>query len=122
MENYSNLFLPLFNDLEELDEHPRPLLAHYTSISTLENIMKTNEIWFSNPLYMNDIQEMRFGILEGVRLFEKNKDAILNACGNEDRFNILKDQFYYSFNDFDNNHALDVYAFCLSKHDSAKGC
>ena len=43
-----------------------PLLAHYTSIRTLERIAQTGEIWFSNPLYMNDVDELRYGMNLGL--------------------------------------------------------
>ncbi len=38
---------------EEFDQ-VKPFLAHYTSLDTLEKILRTNEIWFLNPLLMND--------------------------------------------------------------------
>jgi hypothetical protein len=67
-------FQPLWGDFGDyqwmLDN--RPLLAHYTSMQTLEQIMKNEEIWFSNPLFMNDLEEMRFGMNMGARLFEQN--------------------------------------------------
>ena len=31
--------------------------------------MKNQEVWFSNPLFMNDLEEVRFGINEGARFF-----------------------------------------------------
>ncbi len=31
------------------------LLAHYTSVQVVEQIVKHEELWFSNPLYMNDL-------------------------------------------------------------------
>jgi len=59
---------PLFADLEGTPQFydQKPLLAHYTSIGALEAILRNNELWFSNPLYMNDLEEVRFGINEGV--------------------------------------------------------
>jgi hypothetical protein len=30
----------------------RPVFAHYTSIESLEKIMRSEEVWFSNPLFM----------------------------------------------------------------------
>jgi hypothetical protein len=55
-EEIFKLFDPLWADLQEFDSFPtkRPLVAHYTSISVLEAILRNNEIWFSNPLLMND--------------------------------------------------------------------
>jgi hypothetical protein len=51
------LFDPLFADLRTADTFPtkRPLLAHYTSISVLEAMLRNDEVWLSNPLFMNDL-------------------------------------------------------------------
>jgi hypothetical protein len=61
-------FAALWSDIQDGDSFPavRPLLAHYTSISTLERILVNDEIWLSNPLYMNDMEELRFGLNEGA--------------------------------------------------------
>src|ERR1700720_1028320 len=66
-----DMFRPLFADLLEGDSFPakRPLLAHYTSIPALEAMLRSNEIWLSNPLFMNDMEEVRFGINAGANLF-----------------------------------------------------
>ena len=52
------LFEPLWADLKGDDSYPakRPLLAHYTSMVVLEAILRDNEVWFSNPLFMNDLE------------------------------------------------------------------
>ena len=57
-------FNPLFLHFSSAPilQKERPLLAHYTSISAMERILQNSEIWFSNPLFMNDLQEMRFGL------------------------------------------------------------
>ncbi|MSO71064.1 MAG: hypothetical protein EXQ88_03500 [Alphaproteobacteria bacterium] len=70
----------LFADFREEDQFhsKKPLLAHYTSLDVLENILKSNEIWFSNPLFMNDSEEVKFGIMNGARVF-KNSKAISDA-------------------------------------------
>ncbi len=64
------LFAPLWDDLRPEDAFnvKKPLLAHYTTVQTLERILTTNEVWFSNPLFMNDLEEVRFGLLEGNSL------------------------------------------------------
>ena len=66
-EEIGALFLPLEAELNDdflwlVNNHP--LLAHYTSIDVIEKILRSEEIWFSNPLFMNDLEEMRFGMLE----------------------------------------------------------
>jgi hypothetical protein len=72
-----NMFELLFADLLENDSFPakRPLLAHYTSIPVLEAMLRNNEVWFSNPLFMNDMEEVRFGINAGANpLSDKHRN------------------------------------------------
>ncbi|SRR6266478_2646568 len=78
------LFEPLWADLKGDDSYParRPLLAHYTSMVVLEAILRDNEVWFSNPLFMNDLEEVRFGINEGTNLFLTSPE-IETACGSQ---------------------------------------
>src|SRR5262249_26012047 len=45
------------------------LLAHYTSVEIAEKILRDEEVWLSNPLYMNDLEEMRAGIGLGSQIF-----------------------------------------------------
>lgn len=94
----------------------KPLLAHYASIHTLESILKNMEIWFSNPLYMNDHEEVRFGIYEGQRAF-MNSPEIAVACKTPQRTAILYNAFNNYFSKFEQEHVLDTYLVCLSRHD-----
>jgi hypothetical protein len=112
-----NHFQPLFSDLLEEDEFYRkqPLLAHYTSIHSLEAILKNDEIWFSNPLLMNDLEEVRFGISEGVRFFFESSE-IGDACKDIGRLNLLKHHLNSYGNIFLTEHLADSYIFCLSEH------
>ena len=110
-------FQSLYSDLKSDEQFPdkKPLLAHYTSIETLESILKNNELWFSNPLFMNDVEELRFGINEGANRFFNSKD--IKDSLNEAQFKILQTQFEQFLNKFTNEYVLDVYTFCLSEHD-----
>lgn len=114
-------FDSLWSDIRNSDSFPakRPLLAHYTSISTLECIMANDEIWLSNPLYMNDMEELRFGIFEGAHAFRQN-EAIKTACSTPERYNRLQDAFEQKLNQFSTEQAFDIYVFCLSEHDAEK--
>ena len=76
-----------FGSIDTIRAKP-PLLAHYTTVDTLEKILTTEELWFSNPLIMNDLNEMRFGILNGVELFNTSQ-KVRDAVGNPNRANIL---------------------------------
>jgi hypothetical protein len=118
-EEIGALFAPLEAELNEdfvWLVNKRPLLAHYTSIDVIEKILRSGEIWFSNPLFMNDLEEMRFGMLEGRRLFEES-EAVERFSGSPARVDRIKHDFNFYFNQFDKEHAIDVYVFCLSEHD-----
>jgi Protein of unknown function (DUF2971) len=116
--DYQKLFDPLWDDLKGYDSYPakRPLLAHYTSMVVLEAILKHNEVWFSNPLFMNDLEEVRFGINEGASLFMTSPE-IESACGSQKRSVMLRAGFRYWYDQFANEHVLDTYVFCLSEHE-----
>ena len=90
-----HLFDQLYSDLQPDEQFPakKPLLAHYTSIHALEKILQTDEVWFSNPLFMNDLEEVRFGIFQGVPLVLNNSDIAL-ACGTK----VRADLFIQAFN------------------------
>jgi hypothetical protein len=65
---------------------------------------------------MNDLEEMRFGILEGPRLFATS-ETVSKLCTTPERFQRILYDFEGFFQQFDREHALDVYVFCLSEHD-----
>jgi hypothetical protein len=109
-------FNPLWNDATPDYDFftQRPLLAHYTTMGTLEKIVSSNQMWFSNPLVMNDVEEVRFGINEGTISLVQNS-RIREALGNQ------HDAFQSALLDarerFDSQHAFDTYVLCLSEHD-----
>lgn len=113
------LFKPLWADILEKDQYwvKKPILAHYTSISVIESMLANNEIWLSNPLFMNDIDEVRFGISNGLPMVLQNQ-GITDALQTPDRMDAFRSSFGYYYNQFANDHALDTYVFCLSEHDS----
>ncbi len=110
-------FQRLWNDIIQGETFPqkRPLLAHYTSISTLESIMRNDEVWFSNPLYMNDIEELKFGMIEGARAFRDSAE-IRNACQTPEGYKLLRNTFDAMFHRYDTEHVFDTYIFSLSEH------
>jgi len=115
-----DFYMSLFGDLNTTDNWPakQPLLAHYTSFATLERILATDEVWFSNPLFMNDLEELRFGIFEGIQQFFTNV-KVKDACRTKERFELLANAFNHYSNVFNNEHALDVYVFCTVEHDES---
>ena len=96
-----------------------PRLAHYTSIVTLERIAQTGEIWFSNPLYMNDVDELRYGMNLGLRALRSHA-GLREACPPA-HYNALLDTFDALYTAFDDESAFDVYVFSCSEHDRRIG-
>lgn len=109
----------LFSELYGVENFvvDKPLLAHYTSVNVLESILSNNEIWFSNPLNMNDVEEVRFGILEGAKAFRQHR-GLLDSVGTE-KYQKLISYFDVIHNDFSRKAALDIYVLCLSEHNNA---
>ena len=91
-EEIRKLFEPLFADLRGDDSFPakRPLLAHYTSIPVLEAILRNNEVWFES-LFMNDMEEVRFGMTHGANLSQAQKSNLVV----EHNFDGLRTTFNY---------------------------
>jgi len=108
----------LWADIAEELSFPakRPLLSHYTSIQTFERIITNKEFWFSNPLFMNDLEELRFGMNEGAAEFYRS-EVLQEACGTVERHEELTKAFQQYFEDFDSNHVINTYLMCFSKHE-----
>lgn len=112
------VYAELWSDFAEELEFPakRPMLAHYTSIQTFERIITNKEFWFSNPLFMNDLEELRFGMNEGAAEFY-GSEVLKLACRTDERHAELMKAFNDLFNDFDSNHVLNTYIMCFSHHE-----
>lgn len=108
-----------FQDLENAEDitKRRPILAHYTSIPTLESILKNDEIWFSNPLYMNDLDEIKFGIINGIKIL-KESSAIRDALETDKRHRIFMDTIDAHLVNYEEKFLFDTYVFCLSEHET----
>jgi hypothetical protein len=109
---------PLWDDLRSSPEfsEAKPLLAHYTSIPVLEAIVRNKELWLSNPLYMNDLEEVRFGINEGVTAFVSS-EKLVEACESKERVASIRRAFDYYYRKFDQEHVIDTFVFCTSEHE-----
>jgi hypothetical protein len=110
------LFEPLYDDIQKHEHFPpkRPILAHYTSLDVVEKILKTDEVWFSNPLFMNDLEEVRFGFIHGIRAL-KECSAIKDALKTAARFTRFLGALDHYVNYYEREHLLDTYVFCLSE-------
>ncbi len=112
------LFNELYKNVQNADLifniEPKPLLAHYTSIQTIEKIIVSEELWLSNPLFMNDTEELQFGLVRGTQLFQQSK-IVDEVCGKH-KGELAKQILTECFIEYDKTHALNVFVFCLSEH------
>lgn len=108
----------LWSDYKPEENFPdkRPLLAHYTSLGTLEKMMSNDEHWLSNPLNMNDIEELVFGINQGANEFRSN-ELLKKACGDENYFSLMS-FFNFYYESYDEKHVFDTYVMCFSEYES----
>ncbi len=112
-----NHFTSLWNDIDKKDEfyNRQPHLAHYTSIANAEKILRSNELWFANPLYMNDHEEIAFGVNLGWQTV-KSSQEITQACGSPARTVAFLAAFERCYLKFANEHVMDTYVLCTSEH------
>jgi len=107
-------FSPIYQRLGLITTRQNGLLAHYTSVATIEQILKNNAIWLSNPLYMNDLQELRGGLAVALQKFP---EVALVAGRTVARAQILTTAFNFFVAHFDSETSLDTYIFCLCNHE-----
>ncbi|MGY4891715.1 UNVERIFIED_CONTAM: DUF2971 domain-containing protein [Xanthomonas axonopodis] len=107
----------LWSDLSE-DEHfpsKRPLLAHYTSLSTMESIFRGEEIWMSHPFLMNDDEELKWGIVEGVKRIRTN-DSLASQFGSVSNYAAFLEAVESARDNEGSTNALDTYVACFCQH------
>jgi hypothetical protein len=112
--NYRTL---LYSDLDTPNDYPnaRPLLAHYTSLENVERILNSEQLWLSNPLLMNDLEEVRFGVLNGMEIIRASKE-LHDALGSEPRRTAFFDALEEAFDEYGSEDVIDLYVICFSVH------
>ncbi len=107
----------LYSDIKKEDEfyNKKPLLAHYTSLGALEKILANEEIWFSNPLFMNDREEINFGVSKGVAAIRKS-ESIKAALGTAGRNKTFTDGLGGYVCEFIQKSLFETYVLCFSEH------
>lgn len=104
----------LYSAIETKTSPDKPLLlAHYTSVQVIEQILRNDEIWLANPLYMNDLDEMRAGLLLGSQIFP---EFARQAGTTVERATRLTQAYNHYLAHLSTEVALDTYVFCLSEH------
>lgn len=110
-----NSFFPLNQRLRLITKNEPLLLAHYTSVDVIEQVLKNSEVWFANPLYMNDLQEMRLGIFLANQLFPSYANQAVD--GDRERSQALITSFNQLVSHLEQETAIDTYIFCLCRYD-----
>src|SRR5260370_1720211 len=64
---------------------------------------------------MNDKEEVRFSMLQANEIV-LTSHRLVDACRTPERAALFKNSFIHLFNQFENEHVLDIYVFCLSNH------
>ena len=107
----------LYEDLNTENDYPtaRPLLAHYTSLENAEKILRSEEMWLSNPLLMNDHEEVRFGVLNGLEIIHTS-NLLRSALGTDQRRNTFFGAIHAESEMYGTEHVLDLYVMCFSVH------
>ncbi|WP_250454487.1 DUF2971 domain-containing protein [Caballeronia sp. ATUFL_M2_KS44] len=114
----TGLFAPLWREAQEETPSPdkMPLLAHYCSLPVLESIVKNNEMWFSNPLFMNDLDELRFGMRQSRERFRQN-EAIANAFSKAEQYEAFSKLVEDAYDGLEQGGAFDIYVLCFCAHE-----
>lgn len=109
----------LHSELNTPDSYPnkRPLLAHYTSLENVEKILRSEQVWLSNPLLMNDLEEVRFGVLSGMEIVRSN-ERLSVALREDTRRKIFFDAIETAFEKYGNDDVTDLYVVCFSLHEA----
>jgi hypothetical protein len=93
----------------------KPLISHYCSTATMEAILRYEQIWFSNPLLMNDLDELRFGMLTGRERFRIH-EGLRNMLTPRQHYDGFRNLLEHYFDSFAREGAFDVYIACFAQH------
>lgn len=96
----------------------QPLLAHYTSLDVLEKVITNDEIWFANPAFMNDTEEVVKGLSIGMDAVSKSEE-LKAACNTPERYTDFIKQFTTHNFIYSDSYLSETYIFCTSEHDVA---
>lgn len=88
-------------------------------MQTMDLIFRNDEIWFSNPLFMHDYEELREGLRVGQERFWSH-EGLKAACKTPERYELVLSLFDDQVQSFGEDHAFDIYVLCFSEHDENK--
>ena len=108
--------LGIFNE----DQEKIPLLAHYTSIAIVETVLRTKTFWLSNPLLMNDHQELSYGVNTALGLARQH-EPLNTALGSDQRQRLFFERFDFDFHILGTDQVRHLYVGCFSEHQNPDG-
>lgn len=108
----------VWGDLNLSDNFPQktPHVAHYTSIENAINILSGEQLWFSHPFYMNDIEELQYGMDTGNFLLNTSK-ALKEAFETNETYDYFLKYFKSLFQEYARDHVFNTYIACFSEID-----
>jgi hypothetical protein len=93
----------------------RPTLVHYTSVETAFNILSNKEIWMSNPLNMNDHEEVSFVMINAENIV-LNDDNIKESFSKIHQYEEFKYMVRKYFEKYKSESVIDNYIFCMCEY------
>lgn len=120
-ETYNRIWERLTEDLADVPDisNEQPLLSHYTSIYVVEQFLAKRCLWLSNPLNMNDFQEVRYGVNEATNSIMTN-ELLIRAFRNENDYSLFIEAFRKLYEEYGTHEVLNLFVACFSKHDRKK--
>ncbi len=118
LEKTTRLHETLYSGLDDIGDLKKrqPLLAHYTSVNVVESLLKQGRIWLSNPLNMNDHQEVAYGIKVGIGEVFTN-DALRAAFTDERLHRQLLEFLQQEWEAYGTLDVKDLFVACFSEHE-----
>lgn len=116
-DQYERLLSLMFGDISEyrdITTH-KPLLAHYTTMPVVDSILRNPCLWMSNPLNMNDYQEVGYGIHLTLSEVQASQE-IRTSFRNEDAYGEFLSQLSHMYEEYGTNEVKDTFVSCFSEH------
>lgn len=107
--SWSNSFIQID---KETQSGSSMLLGHYTSLESAHSILCSKTIWLSNPLFMNDIQELRLGINMSTEYILSN----IFECFDTSTARIVERCYVKNLQSFQDEQMIDIYVLCFCEH------
>lgn len=104
----------IWSNFRKNNPEKKPHIAHYTSLQTVESILRNGEIWFSHPLAMNDHEELLYGLIKGEETLHKSQ-KLKDFFVDKSVYASFIDIFDSILRDYATNYALNTFIACFSE-------